>query len=464
MDEPARPDPHTSGEGATLGSQGADAPADDTADGPSSAGTPALASAVAPPSAAAARARVTLPPVPFMIRPADGGPPRFAPLSPRFAVLLVAGLVVGLLLWMARDTVRPFVLGLLLVYLLDIPVRRLVRRGMRRSLAILLVYVVAIVAIVGFLAVTLTPLINEIFRFIEDFPRLADQLNSRIKDLADYYSHLEIPKGLRDWIDSILAGVSNGEPGAGLDLAFLLPLVTGAGSLLGALFGYIILPIWVFYLAKDQAKLVDAFDHALPVAWRFDTWVVLRSVERVFGQWVRAQVILGFAVGIFTFIGLLILSVVVDPIFGRYAILLSVIAGILELVPVIGPIISAIPAILIGATAGIESVIAALVLYTLVQQVENNFLVPKIQGDATDLHPAAVIFAIIIGGALAGLLGAILALPVAAAFRDVVRYLFRRLSDDDPEAVLTLVHRVGMDPLTGRPDLTTPAGIDPARG
>ena len=101
------------------------------------------------------------------VRPAGGGPPRFAPLSPRVAVLLVAAIIVGLLLWMARDSVRPFVLGLLLVYLLDIPVRRFVRRGMRRSLAILLVYVVAIVAIVGFLALTLTPLINEIFRLIE---------------------------------------------------------------------------------------------------------------------------------------------------------------------------------------------------------------------------------------------------------------------------------------------------------
>jgi predicted PurR-regulated permease PerM len=407
---------------------------------------------------------VTLPPVPFLVRPADGGPTRFAPLSPRVVVLIGAAIIVGLLLWMARDSVRPFVLGLLLVYLLDIPVRQLVRRGVRRSLAILLVYVIAIVAIVGFLALTLTPLINEIFKLIEDFPRLADQLNARIGELADYYAHLQIPQGLRDWIDSVLAGVANGEPGAGLDFAFLLPLITGAGSLLGAVFGYIILPIWVFYLAKDQSKLVDAFDRSLPKPWRFDVWVVLRSIERVFGQWVRAQVILGFAVGIFTFIGLTILSVVVDPIFGRYAILLSVIAGILELVPVIGPIISAIPAILIGATAGIESVIAALVLYTLVQQIENNFLVPKIQGDATDLHPAAVIFAIIIGGALAGLIGAILALPVAAAFRDVVRYLFRRLSDDDPTTTAALVRKVGMDPASGLPDPISAAGADPARG
>jgi len=90
----------------------------------------------------------------------------------------------------------------------------------------------------------------------------------------------------------------------------------------------------------------------------------------------------------------MLLSRIVDPVFGRYAVLLSVIAGILELVPVIGPIISAIPAVLIAATAGLEPVIGALVLYTLVQQLENNLLVPKIQGDAVQLHPAAVIAAI----------------------------------------------------------------------
>ena len=127
------------------------------------------------------------------------------------------------------------------------------------------------------------------------------------------------------------------------------------------------------------------------------------------------------------------------------------IAGVLELVPIIGQIISAIPAVLIAATAGIEAAIAALILYTLVQRVENNFLVPKIQGDATELHPAAVIFAIVIGGALAGLLGAILALPITAASRDVVRYLFRRLSPDAPEALATSIHGLGLERHPGIP-------------
>jgi hypothetical protein len=115
-------------------------------------------------------------------------------------------------------------------------------------------------------------------------------------------------------------------------------------------------------------------------------------------------------------------------------VLLAILAGILELVPIIGPIISAIPIVLIGATDGIGGALAGLLLALAIQQIENNFLVPKIQGDATDLHPSIVIAGIVVGGSIGGILGAILALPVSAAFRDVVRYLMRRL-DPLPMAV-----------------------------
>jgi len=389
-----------------------------------------------------------LPPPPFVNPHAGPGESRFMPLSPRVAVLIGAAVVAGLVLWMARDSIRPFILGLLFVYLLDPPVRWLVRRGLRRTLAILLVYVVGIVLFIEFLALTLTPLVNEIVRFVTDFPKLAASLDQQLQKLGEFYARLQIPSAVRDWIDNLLAGVGQGGTGGGggADLSFLLPLITGAGSLLGAIFAYFILPVWVAYILKDKTTLVATFDRSLPKAWRFDAWAVIKTVERDFGQWVRGQIILGFAVGIATFIGLIVLSNVVDPIFGRYAVLLSVIAGLFELVPIIGPIISAVPAVLLAATVGPFAVLAALLLYFLVQQIENSFLVPKIQGDAVQLHPAAVVFAIIVGGSLAGLLGAILALPVTAAFRDVVRYLFRRLSPDEPKALALSLANIGLGP------------------
>jgi predicted PurR-regulated permease PerM len=388
----------------------------------------------------------SLPPPPFVNPLAGPTESRFVPISPRVAVLVVAGLIAGLVLWMARDSIRPFILGLLFVYLLDPPVRWLVRRGLRRTLAILVVYIVGIVLIVEMLALTLTPLVNEVVRLIQNFPQLVTQLDDQLKRLGEIYQRLEIPLEFRQWIDGIIANIQQGGGGGGpVDLSFLLPLITGAGTLLSAVFAYFILPVWVAYILKDKSTLVSQFDRALPEPWRFDTWAVIKTVERDFGQWVRGQLLLGLAVGLATFVGLIILGQFF-PVFGQYAVLLSVIAGVLELVPIIGPIISAVPAVLLGATESPAAILAALGLYFIVQQTENNFLVPKIQGNAVQLHPAVVVFAIIIGGSLAGLLGAILALPMTAAFRDVVRYLFRRLSPQEPRALALSLAPIGMGP------------------
>jgi len=398
-----------------------------------------------------------LPPPPFVDAASYPDHPRLVSVSPRVAVLIGAGVVIGVLLWMARDAVRPFVLGLLLVYLLDPPVRWLARRGIRRSVAIIVVYVVAVLVFLEFLNLTLTPLIDEVVRLLRDLPALAQQLQEQADRLSEIYDRLAIPDSIRQWIASMITSITQGGPsgGAAFDPTDLIPVLTGLTSVVGGLFAYVILPVWVFYMLKDRVALTRQFDRSLPAAWRFDVWAILRIVRQVFGQWVRAQLILGVTVGVFTFIGLLILSATIDPVFGRYAILLSVTAGILELVPIIGPIISAIPAVLLAATAGIEAVIAAFALYLIVQQVENNVLVPKIQGDAIELHPALVIAAIVIGGSLAGLLGAILALPVTAAMRDVGRYLFRRLSPDEPEALAASIDGLGLEVDPGVPSLTT---------
>jgi len=393
---------------------------------------------------------VELPRPPFIDPTSPIDSPRIAPLTPRVAVLMAAAVVLGVLLWLASDAVRPFVVGLLFVYLLDPPVRWLANHGVRRTIAILLVYVVAIVLFVEFVNLTITPLVDELVRFLRDLPGLAESLQAQVDRLSEVYARLQIPAAVRDWIDGALASLGQGGAPA-VDPSAFLPILTGAGSIVGAIFGYILLPVWVFYLLKDRLALAADFDRSLPAAWRFDAWAVIKIIRRLLGQWVRAQLVLGLTVGIFTFVGLLILSRLVDPVFGRYAVLLSVTAGILELLPIIGPIISAVPAVLLAATAGLEPVIAAIVLYTLVQQIENNLLVPKIQGDAIQMHPALVMFAIITGGALAGLLGAILALPVAAAGRDVVRYLFRRSSPDAPEALAASIAGLGLEEHPGIP-------------
>jgi predicted PurR-regulated permease PerM len=156
-----------------------------------------------------------LPPPPFVDPGSGPAGPRFAPISPRVAVLILAAIVVGIILWMARDAVRPFIVGLLLVYLLDPPVRWLARHGVRRTVAILIVYVIAVVLIVEFLNITLAPLISEIVQFLQDLPALAAQLQAQLDRLSEIYARLALPDAVREWIDSMIASLGQGPGGDG---------------------------------------------------------------------------------------------------------------------------------------------------------------------------------------------------------------------------------------------------------
>ena len=400
MDEPVRPDPAAAADAAGPSSpiEGSD---------PGTPGREAATTEVAPPRA---------------VRPADrtDGPRRIPPMTPRVGVVIVGAIVLAAAAYLGRDSLRPFIVGLILAYLLDIPVERMSRVGIPRWTAVLVVYAVFVVLLILSVRVIFRQLAEEVARFVDDFPDFMARVN-------DLYAHLDLPPSLREAIDRFLENLGDGV--AGINPSDLLPIVTGIAGAVGAVVGYVIIPVWVFYLIKDRPALAEAAESSLPASWRPDARAAWGLFNRVWGQWLRGQLFLGLIVGVATFVGLMVLSVLVNPIFGRYALLLSVIAGVLELLPIIGPIIAAIPAVILGLTAGIEPAIAAVLLYLLIQQVENNVLVPKIQGDAVELHPSIVMLALVVGGAIAGLLGAILALPVTAAARDVFRYAFHRVDD-----------------------------------
>ena len=351
---------------------------------------------------------------------------RLPPMSPRVALLAIAAVVLGVVLYAGRDALGPFIVGLLLVYLVAPPIERLVRRGLPRSVSILIVYALVAFLVITGLNLMLRPLVEQIRQFATDLPGLVDQLRAQLERLGAVYRGLELPTVIRDAVDQWLAKLAKGD--IGFDPGVLVPVLRATTGFVTTVFAFLIIPVWAFYLLKDRPALVRSFEASVPAEWRPDVEAVVEIVSRVFGSWIRGQVLLGLVVGVATFIGLFALGALVDPVFSRFAVLLAVIAGLLELLPIIGPIISAIPAILIAATAGVEAAGAAFILYLAIQQVENNLLVPKIQGDATDLHPSAVMLALVVGGAVGGLLGAILALPITAAARDVYRHLFARLS------------------------------------
>lgn len=363
---------------------------------------------------------------------------RIQPPTPRVALVLFTAIVLGVVLYLGRSALTPFLVGALLIYILDPAVTFLARQRVGRvtvprGLAVLIVYLITIFVVVEGLALLLAPLISQLLRFVNDLPNLLQSLDEALAQLSDVYRSLELPPAVREFIDGLLADV--GQTAPSLDIGGLMPLARTILGTVAGFFGFLIIPVWAFYILRDRVRLRDHFEAALPAAWHNDVWAVVHIVDRVIGRWIRAQIVLGLIVGGATYLGLLLLGNFVDPRFLQFAVLLAVIAGVLELLPIIGPIISMVPTLLVALTTSdpIVSIVAVIVLYTVVQQVENAVLVPKIQGDALELHPSVIIFALIVGAAIAGLVGAIFSIPITAAARNVYRYLFRRLSEDDPQ-------------------------------
>ena len=350
---------------------------------------------------------------------------RLRPPTPRVALTIGAAVLLVLVLLAAAPAVKPFLLGVVLVYLLAPLVERLAGVGIPRPLAVLLTFALVLGVIVGVAALALTPLIQQLREFATELPAILADARGALDGL---YDSLGLSPEVRTFLDeAAAAALASAES---LDLGGIVaPLVTSLVSVIGTITAYAILPAWLFFLLKDLGRLGGALERALPPSWRADVFAGFAIANRVFGNWIRGQLVLGVTVGIASYAGLTALSMFVDPVFGRFAVLLALIAGILELVPFIGPIIAAVPAVLIGLAAGPAGFLAALLLYLLIQQLENNVLVPKIQGDAVELHPSAVMLALVIGASLGGVLGAIVSLPIAAASRDLFRYCFRRVSD-----------------------------------
>lgn len=342
-----------------------------------------------------------------------------------FALLMIA--IVLLMLWTARGALPAFFIGMALAFILDPAVTFLARRGMPRWAGVVVMYVAVVAVVWALIAFALPPISRQTAEFIEHAPAAVGDIE---RGLADWYDGLSLPVELREIIDEQLA--ASGTAVADLLRGLLAPTISAVVRAATFVFGLVVVPVWLFFVLKDREGFARAVASAMPPAWRGDVQSILGLLGRVGGRWVRGQLLLGASIFVATAIGLTILTFLGFSEFGQFTLVLALIAGVLEWFPIIGPIVAAVPAILIGLSIGFPAAIAAVILYIAIQQLENNVLVPKVMGDAVELHPAVMILALVVGGALFGIGGAILAAPVVAAGRDLYRYGFHRFGGQPP--------------------------------
>ena len=339
----------------------------------------------------------------------------------RLILVGIAVLVIWWLLNQSLDAMGPFIFALVLAYLM-LPLVDRLARFLPRALAILAVYLVFI-ATFSLLVAWLVPLaIDQIREVVGNSENYGKQVQAWGQGLVAWYGSLPLSDDMRQSIEN---GARNsiGSIGTVLQEALLgfLRWLTRAG---GTIVGFLIIPFWLFYVLLDKDKGIRGFNNMLPRSWRVDVWRIVRIINGILSSYIRGQLILGLIVGVASTVGLLIVG-------APYPILLGIISGITELIPVVGPIIGAVPGLILAAFSpeGWIMVLKVLIVYVLVQQLENNLLVPKVQGDSVKLHPSLIMVALVVGSQVAGLFGLIVAVPVAAILRDVYLYLYRRFAD-----------------------------------
>jgi predicted PurR-regulated permease PerM len=359
--------------------------------------------------------------------------------------VLAVGLLVGWLLWQVKGALPAFFIAVALAFILDPVVTFLQRRGLPRWAGVLVSYLGVVALVWLLIAFAIPPLADQTRELIDHLPELGAALNSLQQDVLAWYESLPLPEGLRSMIDESIANANAAFADAIRQI--LGPAVSTVLRTAGFIFGLIVIPVWLFFVLKDREGLPRAVRRALPQTWHADADNVMSLLALTGGRWVRGQLLLGAAVFMATVIGLTILTFIGFGEFGRFTLVLALIAGVLEWFPIIGPIVAAIPAILIGLTISPASAIAAAILYTAIQQLENNLLVPKVLGDAVKLHPAVMILALVVGGALFGIGGAILAAPVVAIGRDLYQYTFERLQSRPPDVAYAVALAAGTRPI-----------------
>lgn len=350
----------------------------------------------------------------------------------RWALVIGALWFVGWILWRSRTTLTPFIIGLIMAYLL-LPIVKRFDYSMPRWASIALAYSIGLLVIVPLSIYVVPRIADQVSSFAQQVPVWFDAANAFVRDRIDYYQQNaspEVQAQVNEQIQKIQATIQeNASTYAQRVGEFLLGSLVGIFQTITFVLGFLVIPFFLFYVLLDTNKLPKAINRMLHPNIRADFWNIWQIVDGIFGRYIRGQLLLGLIIGTASFVGLTVLN-----LFGfgiPYTALLAIIAGFGELIPVIGPILSAIPAIAVALSADNpgQTVIAVIVLYVLIQQLENQILVPRIVGNTLRLHAAILMALLVVASSIGGLLLVILSAPLAAIGRDVFIYLHRRLRE-----------------------------------
>jgi predicted PurR-regulated permease PerM len=316
-----------------------------------------------------------------------------------FKVLLVLFLL--FLLFQVIDVLIIVFMSVVISSAIKPIVNYMTKVGLPRGLSIFFVLFSFFAFLGTLLFFGITPFIAQISNFVNNFGQFLDTINQNY-NLQIQYDKDSITRYLTQFTPSIGSTFGN---------ASNQILSLGKGLLNGLLFTLALL-VLTFYQLLEENKISN-FIASLFHSNSDKIKHIITQSENKLGAWFRGQLSLCTFIGVITFLGLSVVSFF-NPILAEFALPLALIAGVLEIVPVLGPALALIPALFVGATINLQFMFAILIVYLVIQQIETNVVIPRVMNRAVGIDPVIVIIGIMVGNTLMGPLGSLLSVPVMA--------------------------------------------------
>lgn len=309
-------------------------------------------------------------------------------------VLVLIG--VAWLIYLTFDVLLAILVALVIAAGLDAPVSWLKKKGVPRLLSTLTLFILGVLAFATIIYV-IVPLA------ISDFTQLANNLKEQTGSLFGTFEVSDLFSSLTVYLNSLADSLISGS----------LPITQVAVSLFGNIILVFTVLVLAFYLTVGQDGVERFLIAVLPATYEDKAIGLYLKTRGKIGQWLKGQVLLSLIIGFSVFIGLSFLGV-------KYALLLGILAGLFEIVPFVGPIFSGAIAILVALSSSLMLAGYTLILFVVIQQLENGLLVPLVMNYTTKIDPAVLLISLLIGGKAFGFVGLVLSVPVAVFFQELV--------------------------------------------
>ncbi len=308
----------------------------------------------------------------------------------------------------AKAVLAPFLVAMIISYVLNPVVCLLHDRKVPRTIAVLLIYAVFIISVTVVMLNLIPMFMKQLKELNEHLPQFTVQAQNWFDGLND---NKFLPESVRMGINHSLIQFENAIS------KYIANFLSDIGATINFLFIIFIIPFLAFYMMKD----LDVFERAalqyIPRARRKHAIRLMKDIDAALGSYIRGQLIVSLCIGVLAYIGYLIIGM-------PYPLLMACFVSLFDIIPYLGPFFGALPALLMATTISWKMVLMVIIVNMICQNLESNVISPQVVGKSMKMHPITIILVLLIGGELAGIVGMILAVPFYAALRVIAQHVF----------------------------------------